>query len=233
MVDFLCRRFCSSRRSSSAFDGGGGGGVREVLFLSRLPLLLPSPKRLSIVQSTPLSSRSLSNAAGLNARAVPRLSARRAVPAPKTTTIPTTTKKKKKTKNTTRGDGGVLPRQRRGNHRFDDSSTRFPNDAVFVAFDDDVVSSATTRETWRRDLSGRRHRFASSNWSRDFFWGFYDVHTSRERLEPKKEKRVTTKNDDASAPSIDDKKTSECVQLRVHLMTSIDRSNEDDDDDDD
>jgi len=104
---------------------------------------------------------------------------------------------------------------------------------VFVAFDDDVVSSATTRETWRRDLSGRRHRFASSNWSRDFFWGFYDVHTSRERLEPKKEKRVTTKNDDASAPSIDDKKTSECVQLRVHLMTSIDRSNEDDDDDDD
>ncbi len=44
---------------------------------------------------------------------------------------------------------------------------------------------------------------------------------------------MTTKNDDASAPSIDDKKTSECVQLRVHLMTSIDRSNEDDDDDDD
>ena len=164
----MYRRFCSSRRSQSAllFDGGVGG-VREVLFLSRLPLL-PSPKRLSIVQSTPLSSRSLSNAAGLNARAVPRLSARRAVPAPKTTTIPTTTTTMK-TKNTTRGDGGVqLPRQRR-NQRFDvDSSTRFPG-AVFVAFDDEVVWSATTRETWRRDLSGRRHRFASSNWSRDFF----------------------------------------------------------------
>ena len=181
----MYRRFCSSRRSQSAllFDGGVGG-VREVFFLSRLPLL-PSPKRLSIVQSTPLSSRSLSNAAGLNARAVPRLSARRAVPAPKTTTIPTTTKKKK-TKNTTRGDGGVLPRQRRGNHRFDDSSTRFPNDAVFVAFDDDVVSSATTRETWRRDLSGRRHRFASSNWSRDFFWGFYDVRQKRDLNQKRK-----------------------------------------------
>ena len=189
MVDFLCRRFCSSRRSSSAFDGGGGGGVREVLFLSRLPLLLPSPKRLSIVQSTPLSSRSLSNAAGLNARAVPRLSARRAVPAPKTTTIPTTTTTMK-TKNMTRGDGGVLPRQRRGNHRFDDSSTRFPNDAVFVAFDDDVVSSATTRETWRRDLSGRRHRFASSNWSRDFFWGFYDVLVRQKRDLNQKRKSV-------------------------------------------
>ena len=66
-MDFLCRLFCSSRRSSSAFDGGGGGGVRSP-FPFPSSLLLPSPKRLSIVQSTPLSSRSLSNAAGPNAR---------------------------------------------------------------------------------------------------------------------------------------------------------------------
>ena len=203
-VDFLCRRFCSSRRSQRRlallFDGGVSG-VRGSPFPFRLPLSSFAKASLNRSINSAFFTLTFKRRWAKRARSSVTFSVRQYRRRGVRFLCASSSSARVGTEDDdddeeeaydTWGWRRPSPATGRNHHRFDvvDSSTRFPG-AVFVAFDDEVVSSATrTRETWRRDLSGRRHRFISSNWSRDFFCVEVVKRDMNQRV------CVKTKNDD-------------------------------------